>query len=171
LCNSQASPHTICIPMYPVIPRSHASMDHRYNSLPFSIQNSNSYSLTSQTFMLQGSHMGPPPVMPWEGSPVAGQHPTWPLPSSDGYWPPPPSSGYCPPLPPASHPGQSSNTPPPPFSYRYWSSPPWAPPAGGQVPPWGMPPWTTSMPQPQRHSSSPQTVSHSCLLSIVPFII
>jgi hypothetical protein len=48
-------------------PRPHASMDHRYISLHFSIQNSNSYSLTSQTFMIQGSHMGPPPVMPWGG--------------------------------------------------------------------------------------------------------
>jgi hypothetical protein len=55
-------------------------MDHRYNSLPFSIQNSNSnsYSLTSQTFMVQGSHTGPPPVMPWGGSPTAWQPPMWP---------------------------------------------------------------------------------------------
>jgi hypothetical protein len=57
----QASPRTIRVPMHPVIPRPDALMDHRYNSLPFSIQNSNSYSLTSQTFMLQGSHIGPPP--------------------------------------------------------------------------------------------------------------
>jgi hypothetical protein len=34
-----------------------------------------------------------------------------------------------------------------------------------------MPLWTTSTPQPQRPYSSPPTVSHFCLLSIVPFII
>jgi hypothetical protein len=27
--------------------------------------------------MLQGSHMGPAPVMPWGGSPTAGQPSTW----------------------------------------------------------------------------------------------
>jgi hypothetical protein len=75
--------------------RSHASTDHKYNSLPFSIQNSNSYSFMSQTFMLQGSHMGPTLVMPWGGSPVAGQPPTW-LQS-------PPPAGYCPPLYPAAY--------------------------------------------------------------------
>jgi hypothetical protein len=32
-----------------------------------------------------------------------------------------------------------------------------------------MPTWTTSTPQ--RHSSSPPTVIHLCLLSIVPFVI
>jgi hypothetical protein len=103
--------------------------------------------------------MAPPPMMPWRGSLAVGQPPTWPLPSS-GYWLPPPSSGYRPPPPPAGHPGQSSSTPPPPSGYEYW------PPS-----PWGMPPWMTPMPQPQRHSSSLPTISHSCLLSIVPFII
>jgi hypothetical protein len=49
------------------------SMDHRYNSLPFSIQNSNSYSLTSQTFMLKHSHMDPTPVMLWGRSPQPGR--------------------------------------------------------------------------------------------------
>jgi hypothetical protein len=34
----------------------------------------------------------------------------------------------------------------------------------------GMPPWMTPTPQPQR-PSSPPTVSHLCLLSIVPFVI
>jgi hypothetical protein len=29
--------------------------------------------LISQTFMLQGSHTGPTPMMPWGGSPAAGQ--------------------------------------------------------------------------------------------------
>jgi hypothetical protein len=105
--------------MHPAIPRSHASMDYMYNSLHFSIQNSNSYSLTSQTFMLQGSHMGPPSVMPWGGSPAAGQPPTWPpAPPPGGYWPPPPSSGYWPPPPLANHLGQSSSTPPPTFRLR-----------------------------------------------------
>jgi hypothetical protein len=32
--------------MHQAIPRSHVSIDHRYNSLPFSIQNSNSYPCT-----------------------------------------------------------------------------------------------------------------------------
>jgi hypothetical protein len=95
--------------MHPVIPRPHTSMDHRYNSLHFSIQNSNYYSLTSQTFMLQGSHTGPPPVMSWGGSPTAGQPPMWPSPPPGGYWPPPPPTG---------HPGQSSSTPPPIFRPR-----------------------------------------------------
>jgi hypothetical protein len=44
-------------------------------------------------------------------------------------------------------------------------------PVGGQAPAWGMPPWTTLTPQSQRPSSLPSTVSHSCLLSIVPFVI
>jgi hypothetical protein len=51
------SPNTVCVPTHPVISRPHALTDHRYNSLPFSIQNSNSYSFMSQTFMLQVSHM------------------------------------------------------------------------------------------------------------------
>jgi hypothetical protein len=111
--------------------------------------------------MLQGSHMGPPPIMPWAGSPTAEQPPTWPPPSPPGgYWPLQPSNGYWPPSPLAGHPGQSSSTPLPPSGYIFW------PPS-----PWGMPPWMTPTPQPQRHSSSPPTVSHSCLHSIVPFII
>jgi hypothetical protein len=137
LYSLQASPHTVCVPTHPTIPRPHASMDHRYNSLPFSIQNSNSYSLKSQTFMSLGSHTGPPPVMPSGGSPIARQPPTWPPPPpTGGYWPPPPSSGYWPPPPPAGHPGQSSSTPPPPFDYGYWLPPPWAPwapPVGGHA--------------------------------------
>jgi hypothetical protein len=93
-----------------------------YNSLSFSIQNSNSYSSTSQTFMLQGSHMGLSPMMLWAGSPAAGQPPMWLPPSLPaGYWPPPPlggywsqapSGGYWSPPPPVGHPGQSSSTPP-----------------------------------------------------------
>jgi hypothetical protein len=64
--------------------------------------------------------MGPPPVMPWGGSPAAKQHWTWSssLPPG-GYWPPPLLSGYWPPLPPIGHPGQSSSTTPPPFGYGY----------------------------------------------------
>jgi hypothetical protein len=34
-----------------------------------------------------------------------------------------------------------------------------------------MPPWATPMPQSQRPSSLPPTVGHSCLLSIIPFVI
>jgi hypothetical protein len=135
-------------------------MDHTYNPLPFPIRNSNSYSLTSQTFILQGSHIGPPPVMPWGGSPVAEQPLTWPPPPPSGYRPPPPSGGYWPPPPPTGHRGHSSSTHTPSSGYEYW--PP---------PPWGMPPWTTPTPQPQRPSSSPPMVGHSCLLSIVPFVI
>jgi hypothetical protein len=112
VCKPHASPHTVLIPMQSVIPRPHASTDHKYNSLPFSIQNSNSYSFTSQTFMLQGSHMGPRPVIPWGGSPAAGQPLMWLPPSHPaGYWPPPPLAG---------HPIQCSSTPPPPSSQRYW---------------------------------------------------
>jgi hypothetical protein len=113
LCSPQASPHTVCVPTHLAIVRPHSSMDHRYNSLPFSIQNLNSYSFMSQTFMLQDSHMGPPPMMPWGGSPVAGQPPTWPPPPPPvRYWPPPPSGGYWPPPPLVGHLGQSSSTPP-----------------------------------------------------------
>jgi hypothetical protein len=124
-------------PNAPGNPLTHASMDHRYNSLHFLIQNSNSYSLTSQTFLLQGSHTGPPPVMLWGGSPAAGQRPMSlpPLPPG-GYLPPLPSSGYWPPPPPAGHLGHSSNTPPPPFGHGYWPLLLWALPAGGQAPPW-----------------------------------
>jgi hypothetical protein len=122
--------------------------------------------------MLQGSHTGPTPMMPWGGSPAAGHPLMWPPPPPPGgYWSSPPSGGYWPPPPRASHPGQSYNTPPSPFNQEYRSSPPWAPPARGQAPPWGMPPWTTPTPQPQRSSSSPPKVSHLCLLSIVPFVI
>jgi hypothetical protein len=151
------------VPTDPAIPRPHVLMDHGYNSLPFSIHNSNSYSLTSQTYMLQGSHMSPPPVMPWGGSPAAGQPPTWssPVPPG-GYWPPPP---------PAGHLGQSSSTAPLPSGYGYWPPPSWAPLAGRHAPPWGMSPRTTLTSQPHQHSSSPPMVSHSCLLSIIPFII
>jgi hypothetical protein len=116
--------------------------------------------------------MGPTPVISWRGSPAAEQPPTWlPPPPPAGYWPPPPSGGYWPPPPPAGHSGQSSSTPPPPSGQRYWPPPPWAPLAGGQAPPWGMPPWMIPTPQPQRPSSSPPIVSHLCLLSIVLFII
>jgi hypothetical protein len=100
-------------PNTPDDPRPHALMDHRYNPLPFSIQNSNSYSCMSQTFILQGSHSGPTPVMRWGRSPTAGQTSMW--------LPLPPPSGYCPPPPPIGHPGQSSSTPPPHSSPGYWS--------------------------------------------------
>jgi hypothetical protein len=87
--------------MHPAILQPHGLMDHRYNSLPFSIQNSNSYSFMSQTFMLQGSHTSPPPMMLWARSPAAGQPPTWlPPPPLAGYWLPPPSGRYWPPPPP-----------------------------------------------------------------------
>jgi hypothetical protein len=47
--------------------------------------------------MLQGSHTGPTPVMPWGGSPTAGQTSMLPPPSPPArYWLPPP---------PADHPG------------------------------------------------------------------
>jgi hypothetical protein len=114
--------------------------------------------------MLKGSHMGPTHVVSWGGSPATGQTSMWPPPLPPArYWPPPPL---------ASHTGQSSNTPPPPSGHRYWP-PPWAPIAGGQAPPWGMPLWMTPtlQPQPQRPSSSPPTVRHLCLLSIVTFVI
>jgi hypothetical protein len=137
------------VPTRPTISRPHASTDHMYNSLPFSIQNSNSYSCMSQTFMLHDSHMGPTPVMPWRGSPAAGQPPTWPaLSPPAGYWSPPPPTRYWPPLPLADHPGQSSNTPPAPFDQGYWP------------PPWMKPTLQLHWP------SSPLTV-----LSIVPLII
>jgi hypothetical protein len=68
--------------------------------------------LMSQTFMLQGSHTSPTPVMPWGGSPTTGQTSTW-LPSPPaGYWPTSPLGRYWPPSPPARHLGQSSSTPP-----------------------------------------------------------
>jgi hypothetical protein len=47
----------------------------------------------------------------------------------------------------------------------------WAPPAGGQALTRGMPPWRTPVPQSQWPSYSSPTVSHLCLLSIVPFVI
>jgi hypothetical protein len=148
LCSLQASPHTVRVPTHLAIVQPHSSMDHRYNSLPFSIQNLNSYSFMSQTFMLQGSHIGPPPMMPWGWSPAAGQPPMWPPPPPPAaYWPPPPTGGYWLPPPPVGHPGQSSSTPPPPFSQGYWSSPPWVPLAQGQAPPWGMHLWMTPTPQ------------------------
>jgi hypothetical protein len=90
--------------------------------------------------MLQYSHRGPTPMMPWGGSPVAGQTSMWP--------PPPPLAGHL---------DQSSSTPPPHSGQGYWS-PSWAPLAGGQASQWGMPLWTTSMPQ--RPSSSSPTVRH-----------
>jgi hypothetical protein len=133
LCSLQAYPYTVCVLTYLVIPRPHTSMDHKYNPVHFLIQNSNSYSCTSQTFMLQGSRMDPTPVMPWGGSPAAGQPLTWPpqlLPV--GYWPPLPPGGYWLPSLLAGHPGQSSSTPPPSPGQGYWS-PSWAPPAGGQA--------------------------------------
>jgi hypothetical protein len=107
--------------------------------------------------------MGPTPVMPWEGPPAVGQPPTWP--------PPPPLARYWPPPPPTGHTGQSSSIPLPPSSQVYWPSLLWAPPARGQAPLWGMPPWMTPTLQPQWHSSSPPTVSYLCLLSIVPLVI
>jgi hypothetical protein len=172
LCSPWASPRTVHIPTHPVIPQPHTLMDHRYNSLPFLIQNSNSYSLMSQTFMFQGSHTGPTPVIPWGGCPAARQPQTWPPPlPTVGYWPPPPLGGYWPPPPLAGHLLQSSSAPPPPFGQEYCPPQPWAPPARGQAPPWGMPPWMTPMLQLQRPSSSPPTVSHLCLHSIVPFVI
>jgi hypothetical protein len=56
-----------------------------------------------------------------------------------GYWPPPPPDG---------HPGQSFSTASPPSGHGYWPLPSWAPPARGQVPSWGMPPWMTPTSQP-----------------------
>jgi hypothetical protein len=102
--------------------------------------------------------MGPTPVMMWGGPLIVGQPLTWP--------PQPSLVGYSPPPPPAGHPGQSSSAPPPASGRGYWLSP-WAAPARGQAPPWGMPSWTTPMLQPQQPSSLPQMVRHLCLLSIV----
>jgi hypothetical protein len=78
--------------------------------------------------------MGPTPVMPWGGSPIAVQPPTWlpPLPPS-GYWPPPPPTGYWPAPPLARHVGQSSSTPPTPSNQGYWPLPSWAPLARGRA--------------------------------------
>jgi hypothetical protein len=155
--------------MHPVIPRPHASMGHRYISLPLSIQNSIPYSCTSQTFMLQGFHTGPTLMMPhtgptlvmlWGGSLTTGLPLTW-LPLAE----------YGPQPPPVDHTGQSSSTPPPPSGQGYRPSLLWAPPARGQALPWGMTPWMTPTPQSHRPSSSPPMVSHLCLLSIVPFVI
>jgi hypothetical protein len=116
--------------------------------------------------------MGPTPVMQWGGSPVARQPLMWlPPPPTARYWLPPSPVGYWPPPPLVGYTGQSSSTPPPPSGQGYWHLPPWAPPAGGQARPWGMPPWTTWTSQPQRPSSSPLTIIHLCLLSIVPFVI
>jgi hypothetical protein len=122
--------------------------------------------------MLQGSHTGPTPMMPWRGSPAVGQPLTWPPPlPPTGYWPPPPSGGYWPLPPPVGHPSQSFSTPVPPSGQGYWPPPPWAPPAGGQAPLWGMPLLMTLTPQPHRPSSSPPMVSHLCILSIALFVM
>jgi hypothetical protein len=116
--------------------------------------------------MLQGSHTGPTLVISWGGSP------TWsPLPPPARYLLPPPQLDtccYC--LEPTIQ-ARLPALPPPPSGQGYWPPPPWAPPVGGQAMLWGMPPWMTPMPQPQRPSSLPLTVSHLCLLSIVQFII
>jgi hypothetical protein len=126
LWSLHASPHTVRVPTHPVIPRSHASTDNRYNYLLFLIQNSNFYSFMSQTFMLQGSHTGPTPVIPWGGSPAAGQSPTWPPPPPPaGYWPPSLPAGCWRALHPAGHPCQSFSIPPPPSGQGYWPPPPW----------------------------------------------
>jgi hypothetical protein len=92
---------------------------------------------------------GPTPVMLWGGSAAAGQTLTWP--------PLPPAARYWLPWPPAGHPDQSSSTPPSLSGQGYWPLL-WAHLAGGQAPPWGMPPWTT--PMPQRPSSLASTVRH-----------
>jgi hypothetical protein len=110
-------------------------------------------------------------VMSWGGSPTTRQPLTSPPPPPGGYWLPQPSYGYWPPPPSAGHPDQSFSTPPPPFGRGYWPPLLWAPPARGQALPWGMPLWMTPMPQPHRPSSSLPMVSHSCLLSIVLFVI
>jgi hypothetical protein len=94
--------------------------------------------------MLHYSHMSSTPGKPWEGSPAAGQPPTWPLPSPPGgYWLPTPAARYWPSPTPADHPGQSFTTPLPCSGQGYWLSPPLAPPAAGQAPVWEMPLWTT----------------------------
>jgi hypothetical protein len=100
--------------------------------------------------------------MSWGRSPIVGQPLMW-MPSlpPTGYWLPPP---------PADHPGQSSSTPLPPLGQGYWPLS-WAPPDGGQAPPWGTPLWTTLTPHPHQPSSSPLTERHLCLLSIVTFIM
>jgi hypothetical protein len=68
--------------------------------------------------MLQCSHMGPTPMMPWGRSLTAGQTLMWPPPPPPpppaGYWPPPLLGGYWPPAPPVGHAGQSFSTHPPP---------------------------------------------------------
>jgi hypothetical protein len=137
----------VLIPMHPMIPRPRALMDHRYNSLPFLIENSNSYSLTSQTFMLHGSHMGPAPVMSWRGSPTAEQPP---MQVDTGRQRLQVDTGH--------HCLQSAIQARVPAllpGHEYWPPPLWAPPARGQAPSWGMPPWTTPTTQPQQPSSSP----------------
>jgi hypothetical protein len=48
--------------------------------------------------------MGPTLVMPWGGSPTAGQSSTWlPPPLRGGYWPPLSPGGYKPPPAPVGH--------------------------------------------------------------------
>jgi hypothetical protein len=135
--------HAVCkpLPIRSASQRTRRSLDPTLRRITgtiiflFSIQNSNSYSWTSQTFKLQGSHTGPTPVMPWGGSPAAGQTSTWPPPQPlAGYWPPPSPGRYWSPPPLAGYPGQSSSTPPPPSNQGYWP-PLWAPLARGHAPP------------------------------------
>jgi hypothetical protein len=97
--------------------------------------------IMSQSFMLQGSRMDPRPMMPWGGSTIVGQPSPCLPPPPAGYWPPSPQGvgfWYPPPL------DQSFNTPLTLLGQGYWPSPmSWAPPPGGQAPPWGMPLWMT----------------------------
>jgi hypothetical protein len=57
-CRPHASPHTVHVPTHQAISRPHASTDHMYNSLPFSIQNSNSYFMHKSNFHVTGFSHG-----------------------------------------------------------------------------------------------------------------
>ena len=97
--------------------------------------------------LLQGSETGQAPVVPLGGPPGAGQPSTWPPPATGpGFWPPMPWG------PPPG--GQGYMAPLPQGGPRYWPSPmSWPTAPGGQVMPWGMPPWVT-----QQRPLSPATV-------------
>jgi hypothetical protein len=104
----------------------------------------------SDYVILQGSQTSQTHVVPWRGSPRAGQPLTWPPPPGAGYWTlmmwGPPRAAFL--------------TPPPQSVLGHWLPPPlwrvppagqvmsWAPTSVAQAMPYGMPPWIPQHPPP-----------------------
>jgi hypothetical protein len=135
----------VYVPIHPTIPRPHTSRNHMYNSLPFFNSEFKFLLMHELNFHVTGLSYGSNTRDVMRRVPrswaafdvVATATSNWILVATAYRWILTATV--------SSRPSRSEfqhSSPPPPSGQGYWP-PPWAPPAGGQAPPWRMPSWMT----------------------------